>query len=445
MKRFWFFTVIILFMVVVTSCTNNNKFNGFTKGPDNVWYKVHQKSGDTLKPKFNDYVTVKMKYYLKDTVLFDSKNLQEKFEFPIIKPMFEGDIYDGMKLMAPGDSFTFAVVADSFFYKTANMKKLPDFVNPGELMFFDIKMEKVLTAEQYKQRKKQELLQKQLKQEQALNKYLKENNITEKPLASGLYYKTLQKGYGRKPKAGEMCQVYLHVEAVGVDYVLFDNYKDDPIFIEYGKPFDTEGLMEGLGMMKEGEKARLIVPSKIGVGADGNNGAVPAFSTIIYEVKLDKLKTKEEVEKIRKKIANRKKREKEALKQAEPGKIAAYVKKHNITTKPLASGLYYLPEKEGKGAHPQEGNTLSVHYTLYNTDDEKLFSTYDDGRPFMFVLGSGAVIQGWEEALPLMRKGGKAKLIIPSKLGYKGVEKKAFNIPPYSPLIIELEVMDIRK
>jgi FKBP-type peptidyl-prolyl cis-trans isomerase len=359
--------------------------------------------------------------------------------------MFEGDIYDGMKLMAPGDSFTFAVVADSFFYKTANMKKLPDFVTAGEPMYFDIKMEKVLTAEQYKQRKKQELLQKQLKQEQTLNKYLKENNITEKPLASGLYYKTLQKGYGRKPKAGEMCQVYLHVEAVGVDYVLFDNYKDDPIFIEYGKPFDTEGLMEGLGMMKEGEKARLIVPSKIGVGADGNNGAVPAFSTIIYEVKLDKLKTKEEVEKIRKKIANRKKREKEALKQAEPGKIAAYVKKHNITTKPLASGLYYLPEKEGKGAHPQEGNTLSVHYTLYNTDDEKLFSTYDDGRPFMFVLGSGAVIQGWEEALPLMRKGGKAKLIIPSKLGYKGVEKKAFNIPPYSPLIIELEVMDIRK
>ncbi len=443
MKRLLFISAVLM-MAVVTSCTDNSKFKGFTKGENNVWYKVHQKSGDTLKPEVNDYVTVEMRYYLKDTVLFDSKNLEEKFQFPIIKPMFEGDIYEGMKLMAPGDSFTFAVVADSFFYKTANMKKLPDFVTPGEPMYFDIKMKQVLTPEQYQQKKQQELLQQSLQQEQALNRYLKENNITEEPLPSGLYYTVLQKGYGRKPKSGEMCQVYLHVEAIGLNYVLFDNYNDDPIFIEFGKPFDTKGLMEGLGLMKEGEKARLIVPAKIGVGADGNNGTVPPFSTIIYEVKLDKLKTKEEVEKIRKKIAERKKKEKEALKKAEPGKIEAYIKKHNITTKPLASGLYFLPINEGKGPHPEKGNTLSVHYTLYNTNDEKLFSTYDDGRPFMFVLGSGAVIPGWEEALPLMRKGGKAKLIIPSSLGYKGVEKKSFNIPPYSPLIIELEIVDIK-
>jgi len=45
----------------------------------------------------------------------------------------------------------------------------------------------------------------------------------------------------------------------------------------------------------------------------------------------------------------------------------------------------------------------------------------------------------------MMRKSGKAKLVVPSSLGYKGVEKRAYNIPPYSPLIIELTLEDISK
>ncbi len=435
----------IVIGLLVVSCTQNTKFEGFTKGTDNVWYKVHNRSGDTAKVRLNNYVTVNMRYYLNDTVLFDSKELDDKLVFPVIKPMFQGDIYDGLKLMAAGDSFSFAAVADSFFYKTANLKKLPGFVTPGEPMYFDIKVLKVQTQKQYQKAENQKLQRQKVKQFKLMADYVKKNNITTKPLESGLIYTTLQKGYGRKPAKGDMCQVFMKVRAIGVDYDLYDNFGKDPLFIEYGKPFDTQGLMQGLGLMHEGEKAQLIVPSDIGIGRDGKGGAVPPFATIIYEIKLDKLKTKAEVEKIRKALAQKNEKKKEALKKAEPGKIAAYIKKHNITVKPTADGLYYIPEKEGTGPHPEKGNTLSVHYTLYNLNDEKLFSTLDGGQPFKFVLGAGTVIPGWEEALPMMRKNGKAKLIIPSSLGYKGVEKKAFNIPPYSPLIIDLTLEDITK
>ncbi len=438
------FSVAIVSLLVV-SCKQNDKFDGFTKGPDNVWYKVYSRGNDTAKARLNNYVTVKMRYYLNDTVLFDSKDIEDKFVFPVIKSMFQGDIYDGIKLMSPGDSFTFAVVADSFFYKTANLKKLPEYVTPGEPLYFDIKLMKIQTQSQYRQSENQKLQREKVKQFKLLSDYVKENNITTKPLESGLIYTTLQKGYGRKPDKGDMCQVFMRVKAIGVDYNLYDNFGKDPLFIEYGKPFDTKGLMQGLGLMHEGEKAELIVPSDIGIGRDGKGGAVPPFSTIIYEIKLDKLKTKEEVKKIRKAQAQKKEKEKEALKKAEPAKISAYIKKHNITVNPTADGLYFISEKEGSGSHPEKGNTLSVHYTLYNLNDEKLFSTLDDGRPFKFVLGAGTVIPGWEEALPMMRKSGKAKLVIPSSLGYKGVEKRAYNIPPYSPLIIELSLEDISK
>ena len=435
--------IVVLFMMFFASCSNN-KFKGFEKGDNNVWYKIHQKSGDTLKPHLNDYVTVKMRYYLKDTTLFDSKTLENEFEFPVIKPMFDGDIYDGMKMMAKGDSFTFAVVADSFFYNTAGLKKLPDYVNPGDIMYFDIKMEKVQSPEQHRKVENTKLQKQRQSQLDLLNKYITDNNISTTPTSTGLYHIVLSKGKGNQPKPGEMCEVHLKVEAIGVDFTLYDNFEIEPIFIEYGKPFDTDGLMEGLGLMKEGEVAQLIVPSEIGVGKDGKEGAVPPYSTIVYKVKLDKLRTKEEVKEIRKKQAERKAAENEALRKAEPGKISSYIEKHGITTKPTASGLYYIPVKEGSGAHPEKGDILSVHYTLYNIDDEKLFSTYDEGKPFNFILEDGVVVPGWVEALPLMKKGETAKLIIPSKLGYKGVEKKAYHIPAYTPLIIELQLLDFK-
>lgn len=442
-KKFLLSVLVIGFLVV--SCKQSVKFDGFTKGSNNVWYKVHSRSSDTSKVRLNNFVTVNMRYYLKDTVLFDSKELENKFTFPVIKSMFQGDIYDGLKLMSPGDSFTFAIVADSFFYKTANLKKLPDFVTPGQPMYFDVRLIKIQTHNQYQKSENQKLQREKIKQLKLTSDYLKEHDITTKPLKSGLIYSTIQKGYGRKPQKGDMCQVFMRVKAIGVDYILYDNFGKDPLFIEYGKQFDTQGLMQGLGLMHEGEKAQLIVPSDIGIGQDGKAGAVPPFSTIIYEIKLDKLKTKEEVKKLRKAQALKKKEENEALKKAEPEKIAAYIKKHNITVIPTSDGLYFISLKEGAGPHPEKGNTLSVHYTLYNVNDEKLFSTLDNGKPFKFVLGSGAVIPGWEEALPMMRKSGKAKLIIPSDLGYKGVEKRAYNIPPYSPLIIELTLEDIKK
>ena len=179
-KKFLLSVLVIGFLVV--SCKQRVKFDGFTKGSNNVWYKVHSRSSDTSKVRLNNFVTVNMRYYLKDTVLFDSKELENKFTFPVIKSMFQGDIYDGLKLMSPGDSFTFAIVADSFFYKTANLKKLPDFVTPGQPMYFDVRLIKIQTHNQYQKSENQKLQREKIKQLKLTSDYLKEHDITTKPL-----------------------------------------------------------------------------------------------------------------------------------------------------------------------------------------------------------------------------------------------------------------------
>ena len=164
----------------------------------------------------------------------------------------------------------------------------------------------------------------------------------------------------------------------------------------------------------------------------------------IYEVKLEAIRSLEEVQKDRERYKKEKEIENQRLKKAEPAKISNYIKKNNIDIQPLESGLYFEALVAGKGDNAVDGNTVTVEYIHYDLDGIVLQSSYADNTPFIFVVGTGAVIDGWEEAVKLMKKGGKAWMLIPSKIGWKDQERTK-DIKPYSPLVFELEVVDIKE
>jgi peptidylprolyl isomerase len=80
-----------------------------------------------------------------------------------------------------------------------------------------------------------------------------------------------------------------------------------------------------------------------------------------------------------------------------------------------------------------------VHYTGYLTDGTKFDSSLDRGEPFSFSLGVGQVIKGWDEGIALLKPGAKAKLIIPSSIGYGA--RNMGSIPPFSTLIFDVELI----
>ncbi|MGZ3726315.1 MAG: FKBP-type peptidyl-prolyl cis-trans isomerase [Pseudobdellovibrio sp.] len=97
----------------------------------------------------------------------------------------------------------------------------------------------------------------------------------------------------------------------------------------------------------------------------------------------------------------------------------------------------------GNGIEVVKGALLFCHYTGYLEDGTKFDSSYDHGRPFQFVIGSGRVIKGWDQGLMGMREGGKRELFVPAQLAYGEREKGAF-IKPHSNLIFHVELLEVR-
>ena len=108
------------------------------------------------------------------------------------------------------------------------------------------------------------------------------------------------------------------------------------------------------------------------------------------------------------------------------------------------SGLKYKISKEGTGPNAKKDDLLSVHYSLQLIDGSEIDSSFTRGAPIEFTCGVGQVIKGWDEAMQLLNKGSKARLIIPSELGYGAVGAGNGVIPPNATLIFDVELVDIK-
>ncbi|GGH64417.1 peptidyl-prolyl cis-trans isomerase [Comamonas phosphati] len=109
-----------------------------------------------------------------------------------------------------------------------------------------------------------------------------------------------------------------------------------------------------------------------------------------------------------------------------------------------ASGLQYEDTVVGEGAEARAGQTVTVHYTgwLYNNGVQgaKFDSSKDRNDPFVFHLGAGMVIKGWDEGVQGMKVGGQRTLLIPAELGY-GVRGAGGVIPPNATLKFDVELL----
>lgn len=118
--------------------------------------------------------------------------------------------------------------------------------------------------------------------------------------------------------------------------------------------------------------------------------------------------------------------------------LAANGKKEGVVT--LPSGLQYQVLVEGSGKKPKATDRVRCHYEGTLIDGTVFDSSVRRGEPAVF--GVSQVIAGWVEALQLMSEGSKWRLFIPQNMAY-GAHGAGENIPPYSALIFDVELIAV--
>jgi len=162
---------------------------------------------------------------------------------------------------------------------------------------------------------------------------------------------------------------------------------------------------------------------------DALSGNKPAAEPAALQAALDKLRTD---------LENKAKAQAEKNTKAGEAFRAEYAKNKGV--KKTDSGLLYEVLTAGSGAKPKATDTVKVNYKGTLPDGTEFDSSYKRGEPVSFQVNQ--IIPGWQEALVMMPKGAKWKVVLPPELGY-GAQGAGRAIGPNQTLVFEIELLDI--
>jgi FKBP-type peptidyl-prolyl cis-trans isomerase len=133
----------------------------------------------------------------------------------------------------------------------------------------------------------------------------------------------------------------------------------------------------------------------------------------------------------------------QSLMKKETDALQGYLTANNITTAPTPSGIYYIETVAGKGMKIDSGCQVKLQFKVSTIDGKQIFSTYERPEPVSFQYGKRFDTPGFEEAIAIMKKDGKAKVVVPSKLAF-GDQGRGSLVPPFATLVYEVEILDVK-
>lgn len=254
--------------------------------------------------------------------------------------------------------------------------------------------------------------------------YISRSNLKLQKSPEGMYYSiNTAKSTGKQAFNTDVVKFYYKM-------TLLDGTKLDSTAKALGQ---LKGMVWGstsnilnlpISFLKEGESGLFILPSALAFGGNSYTD-IPAFSVIKLEIEVVSIRSETE-------------------------QLKDFQTLYKITNPDISpAGLIFKKLVENpKGAQVAVGQSVKVNYTgrfsygvLQNdaTSGKLIYDSSFNAGTLTFVVGTGAVIAGFDEGILKMRVGEKAALIMPSKIAY-GANGNS-TIPPNSPLYFEVEVV----
>ena len=241
--------------------------------------------------------------------------------------------------------------------------------------------------------------------------------------ASGLQYELLEAGDGEMPQPGDV--VAVHYIGTLEDGTVFDNSieRGQPIEFTFGSGNVIAGWEEGIGLMRVGDKMRLIIPPALAYGSAGAGGSIPSNATLTFEVELIEIVPPPATP--------------TPLEPPTPVDEADYIE--------TEEGIRFAILQEGDGEQPQIGDSVTFHFSGWlEADGTSIGSSYQNGQPLDIIIGREEILPGWDLVLPQMKVGEITQFIIPPAWGL-GEAGSLPIIPPNSILIFEIELLQINE
>ncbi|MGP8215017.1 MAG: FKBP-type peptidyl-prolyl cis-trans isomerase [Bacteroidia bacterium] len=289
-----------------TTKTSHSK-TVYTKDPaTGVEYHFFKHDKKGKMPAMGDFVNVKLVgRNEKDSVLFSSLKKGDSlgtFKMQLTK-LFNGCLEQGIALMAVGDSAEFKISADSMFYKmmTRNPSaKMPPFLPAGSFITFDIKLVKFQTKDELKAEQQKAIDVNKIKERTSIAKYLADSNIHVTPTADSLFVIKQISTSNPLIKPGD--SVFVTYVGKLLNGKVFDQSADHPgapFVMVSGKPTLAmvynqtmpliHGWVEALGMMHNGDKITILVPSSIAYGPRQMGPIIAPYSPLIFDMEVLKV------------------------------------------------------------------------------------------------------------------------------------------------------------
>jgi FKBP-type peptidyl-prolyl cis-trans isomerase len=253
--------------------------------------------------------------------------------------------------------------------------------------------------------------------------------------STGLRYVVLKEGdrNSGSPKPGMMvATLYKGTLLAGK---VFDQrmIPQAPLRIRLGRGNLIDGWEEALQKMHKGEQWLLIVPYELGYGTRGRSPDIPRQATLIFDITLIDFAAEFPEAAV-------------APAATVPDAATEAVVRSWSGVQTTPSGLRYsvLTEGDKAGGSPQPGMMTTTLFRALLPDGTVVAERMDPNDPFKNGLGRGSLIDGWEEALQKMHKGGKWRLLVPPGLAY-GTTGLVPGLPPRAPLVFEIELRSFSK
>ncbi len=256
-----------------------------------------------------------------------------------------------------------------------------------------------------------------------------------KKMDNGVYIKYHTKGQG-DAKPGMHDFVTLNLTYRTPDTILFESSKQpEELVFPLSESLFEGDLFSALTLLHAGDSVTIVFPADsffmVMAGMTEMPDFVKAGTPMYFDIKLKKFQSE----------SSAKTELFERLKEDEPKLMAKYLSDNNITTAPLASGLFYIEKERGNGPKARPGEMMKMFIRMSLLDGRTLYSNFD-ALPLDVEFGMAIDTKGFDEALAYLNKGTVATLIVPSHLAYDSLGA-GDAIPPYTPLLYEVKLVDI--